>query len=80
METLVVAEIVAAYLFCGAFAYAITFAHFQRKFHMLAEKEKSSDRRLAISMGSLGPIGLLASMWATLACGPGFWKTGVKWN
>lgn len=46
---------------CGAFAYGITFGHFQRKWPSLADKEVAEDKMVAIVMAVCGPIGLIAS-------------------
>lgn len=62
------------WLLCGAFAYALTFAHFQREFPTLAERDYYKDRRSAVFSGCLGPIGLLVSI---SNCGL---KHGLKWR
>lgn len=59
---------------CGVLDYGITFAYFQRKYTLIAEKQYHSDRRHSMVMALAGPIGLL-STFATGTYGYGFkWK------
>jgi hypothetical protein len=42
---------------CGVLSYGITLAYFQRNWPTMARKHYSSDVRLAICMGIIGPMG-----------------------
>lgn len=63
-----------AWACCGAFAYGLTLAYFQRKYPMLARAAYAEDVRFALLMGVTGPFGLLASVIK------GGWRYGIKWR
>lgn len=63
------------WIICGAFAYAITLAFFQRRFPTLAEEEYAVDVLRAISAGILGVAGLGAALFVSEGA-----RDGLKWK
>lgn len=72
---MVAAIIVVIYIVCGALAYAITFADFQRSFPTLAGRDYQGDVRRGVMVGLLGPVGLLIAFLAS-----DFAAHGLKWR
>jgi len=49
---------------CGVLTYGFDFAHFQRKYPYLAERDRRSDRISSVLVALLGPLGLILVMIA----------------
>lgn len=63
------------WLVCGIFAYAITFAYYQREYAAIAKLTYRNDLLFAIFIGMTGPFGLLVSLF-----GSKFVHHGLKWR
>ena len=63
-----------AWVVCGAFAYALMFAYFQREFPSIAQRDYRIDIFRSCFVALCGPLGLLATMLITGA------KHGLKWR
>lgn len=67
--------IIVVWVVCGAFAYAITLAFFQREFPYTAMGHRLFDAVFSVCMGLLGPFGLLLTL-----CMYGSAKHGLMWR
>jgi hypothetical protein len=69
--------LVVGWIVCGAFAYAIRFAYFQRKYPTLAQKDRRIDDMGAAMLFGLifGPIALVIELFSS-----GFAEYGLKWR
>ena len=56
------ALIIAGWVLCGFLAYGLNLAHFQRKFPIIAEQDRDSDRNRAWVVAFFGPIGLITAL------------------
>jgi hypothetical protein len=65
------------YILCGIFGYGFSFAYFQGKFPVIAEKEYWTDFWMASIVGFFGPFGLIAIVIITI---PDVFKYGLKFR
>lgn len=63
------------YVVCGAFAYTIGFAHYQREFPDLAVRAYAADRRFNLIMGLFGPVALPGALFVSK-----WLRHGLKWR
>lgn len=57
--------VILVYIITGALGYATTFADIQRINPAVAKRDRSQDRRFALKVGILGPVGLLYAFLGT---------------
>ena len=59
---MIVVRIVALWVVCGWLTYGRFFAHFQRGWPKLAERDRATDAKNAMVFAMSGPLGLLVSL------------------
>lgn len=66
------------WIVCGFIAYGLSFAYLQNEFYLIAEEEHEKDRALALLLGILGPLGLLAHIIVEFVQSGTIGKHGIK--
>lgn len=61
---------------CGFIAYGIVFAYLQLEYRGIAREQYRSDRKFALFVAMIGPIGLFA---VCVVCNCGL-KHGLRWR
>lgn len=67
--------IIAGWLICSVLSYGILFAHAQREFPFIAERDYRKDMAFSMALGLFGPFILVASIFLT-----GFAQHGLKFR
>ena len=60
---------IVTWIICGTISYGVNFAVLQREYPTSAEEFQTADQFFSMFVGSLGPIGLIATMMAVSVCG-----------
>ena len=58
----IIAVIIVGWALCGFLAYGLTLAHYQRKYILIANESRDTDRRFALATAFFGPISLFVSI------------------